>query len=290
MPELPEVEITKRGLQTLEGMVITELVFLRKDLRDLMPITELKAHFTNHVIRAITRKGKYLLWHISGPQNQRDVGGMICHLGMSGVFGLIKHVSNPSLPAHTHWMAHLKDLTDHSRWICYYTDPRRFGRLSLWLGPSKNSLTHPFLTSLGPDPLTLTVQQLAHHLKQRCITTKSPIKSLLLNQSCVAGLGNIYANESLFDAMISPFRPACDLTDSQYTALAYSIQTTLNCAISYGGSTLKDFKSLDGTHGLFALKCKVYNQEGQPCPRGGDPIVKVIQQQRATYWCPQCQM
>ena len=291
MPELPEVETVARGLQTLVGFHITEFSFTRHHLREPIPTDLIQTQFNNQTLAQVTRRGKYLLWHITHHHTTKPLGGLICHLGMSGIFSLTRCSSKPPiLPKHTHWQVRLEDPRTHDLWLCYYTDPRRFGRLSLWQHKDIHPNHHPFIKSLGPEPLELTTTQLKDHLNHhRQRSTQISIKALLLNQTTVAGIGNIYANEALFKAKINPFRKACTLKQHECLHLANSIQTTLEHAIELGGTTLKNFKYLNGYEGLFAPECQVYNQHGQPCKHCGDTIVKTMQQQRATYLCPTCQ-
>lgn len=288
MPELPEVETVARGLMALHGFHLKTFIFHRNSLREPIPTQIIQARFNHQYLQQVTRRAKYLLWHIHSPHT--TLGGLICHLGMSGRFGLIQIKDDlPALPEHTHWHVTLEDPHNHTQWLCYYTDPRRFGRLSLW-DPHTSPSEHPFLRSLGPEPLELTPHALAQHLHRRSrASAKVSIKALLLQQTTLAGIGNIYASEALFQAQILPERPACTLTETECRQLAQGIRTTLEHAISLGGTTLKNFKYLDGHEGLFALECQVYNRQAHACGRCGDTIVKIIQQGRGTFFCPGCQ-
>lgn len=291
MPELPEVETVARGLRALHGFQLQTFIFHRDSLREPIPTQTIQTRFNHQCLFRVTRRAKYLLWHIHNPHTTTDLGGLICHLGMSGRFGLMQIKDYPpTLPKHTHWQVSLKDPHDHTQWLCYYTDPRRFGRLSLWQ-PQTSPSEHPFLQSLGPEPLELPPHALAEHLYHRTRgATKISIKALLLQQTTLAGIGNIYANEALFHAHILPERPACTLTKTECTQLAQGIRTTLEQAISLGGTTLKNFKYLDGHEGMFALKCQVYNRPAHSCRRCDGTIIKILQQGRATYFCPGCQL
>ena len=298
MPELPEVETIARGLSALEGQAVTGISFLRTDLREPVSVDKIQNFVTGSQIVQIKRRGKYLLWKFVRANSADTIdtdnsrGMLICHLGMSGAFRLQqnppKDFADHFLP-HTHW--YLQSQHEGTSWLCCFTDPRRFGRLSLWLGSEEDAgSSHPYLRSLGPEPLDLSEEGLAQRLKSKASRGKRSLKALLLDQEVVAGLGNIYASEALFKAGIKPIRLGASLTDEEWIVVAKGVKAALQKAINLGGSTLRDFRGLDGQEGLFAMHADVYGRDGKICKRCGGIIKKIVQQQRATYYCPACQV
>ncbi len=275
MPELPEVETTRCGIeQTAVGARLMSMPIRERRLR--WPIeSSLPECILNHTLVACTRRGKYLLMDFD------KAGTVIVHLGMSGS---IRNCASDSL-----WQAH-----DHLQWTfdngnCLrYHDPRRFGSV-LWHPISNGAvLNHPRLTELGVEPLTDDFT--AEHLLAGVKGKSQSIKQTLLAGHLVVGVGNIYASESLYRAKIHPEMPAGRLARAQAHRLVTAIVETLNDALSSGGSTLRDYVSANGQPGAyFTLHAAVYEKQGQPCQRCGTAIKRIVQGQRATYFCPRCQ-
>jgi len=270
MPELPEVETTKNGLiPAAENTKVSDLIVRCKALR--WPIEKNLSILTkNQPIISIERRGKYLLFRLSN-------GTIIFHLGMSGHF----KVCDKSVPLKKH--DHI-DIELSNGKILRYNDPRRFGAC-LWT--EGDPLCHPLLVDIGPEPLSRAFN--AGYLLKNCKNKKANIKAVIMNSKVVPGVGNIYASESLFLAKISPLTKACDLTENQASNLVKAIKSVLKKAIKQGGTTLKDFSGTDGKPGYFAQKLKVYGMAGHKCTACNSEIEKIVLQQRATYFCPNCQ-
>lgn len=272
MPELPEVEVVRRGLAvTAVGRVLAEVVRRAPALR--WPIPEgLNERLAGRVLRGVERRGKYLLLSF-------DPGWLIVHLGMSGT--ITWTTADAPLRLHDHL-----DLVFDGGTL-RLNDPRRFGAV-LWHdaadGPPSG---HPRLAGLGVEPFSGAFDGAMLHAATR--GRRVAIKSLLLSGTVVVGVGNIYASESLFRAGIRPSTPARRLARPRCDALAEAVRGTLSDAIAAGGSTLRDFVSSDGEIGGFQHDSLVYDRAGLPCRRCGSPIRMRHDQQRATYWCPRCQ-
>lgn len=270
MPELPEVETIRRALEKQAlGCRITNLIVLRKDYiqTGLKQISSLKGL----PIEAIGRRGKILAVHLTGGWI------LLHHLGMSGRI-LLKR-SNEPIDPHTH----IRILLDDGVWEIRQCDARRFGYLAV-MRESDLDRFSPW-TRLGVDALDLRLSVFCDLLRQR----KQPIKSFLLDQRPVAGLGNIYADESLFRAGIHPLRPAGSLSREETKYLLQSIQHVLRESISAGGSTINDYQSLDGSLGEFQRQHRVYGKAGDPCPNCGALIEKIIVGGRSAHFCRKCQ-
>jgi formamidopyrimidine-DNA glycosylase len=270
MPELPEVEITRRGLAArLMGQRVIAAVVRERRLRWPVP-PELEAQLVGAKIMGIERRGKYLLFDCGH-------GYLLAHLGMSGSLRLVR--SDEPAKKHDHF-----DLLLENALTMRLTDPRRFGAL-LWLGsePDKHSL----LAKLGIEPLgdTLNAQWLYAATRQ----AKIAIKLWLMDSHRITGIGNIYANEALFRAGVRPTRRAGALTSKQCELLVPAIRETLNKAILAGGSSLRDFVGSDGNPGYFQQQYRVYGRAGEACRICGTPIKMVRQSGRATFYCPACQ-
>ena len=275
MPELPEVEIVCRGLAPiLEGSFFTEVKLRRANLRFDFPNNFTK-HLTGKKIYSVRRRAKFILITL-----EEDIV-LIIHLGMSGTFRVC-HSSLSPFQQHEHVIF----FTSNDKQIRYH-DPRRFGFMKLTVSSKLKNL--PFLAQLGPEPLEplLNGETLANLIKGR----KGPIKSTLLNQKVIAGIGNIYASEALNLAGISPKRKTCNLGPLRSIKLAQAIVKTLNLAIEVGGSTLKDFRKPSGEMGYFQNQFRVYNREGKSCPNcgHGSSIKKIFQAGRSTFYCSKCQ-
>ena len=270
MPELPEVETTRRGLApTVTGQQITRVTVRNRRLRWPVPTT-LATTLQHQPIQQLSRRGKYLLWHC-------DQGTLITHLGMSGYFRIL----NPDVPPAKH--DHI-DLVLANQQCIRYCDPRRFGAF-VWT--ANNPLQHPLLSKLGVEPLTQQFN--GDYLHTIASKRQCDIKSLIMNHRIVVGVGNIYATESLFAAGIHPTRAANRISHARLDALCRHIKTLLKSAIKAGGTTLRDFHHSDGKPGFFKFHLKVYGRAEQPCPQCGAPIIAITQQQRTTSYCPRCQ-
>jgi formamidopyrimidine-DNA glycosylase len=270
MPELPEVETTRRGLERhLVGQRITRAIVRNTRMRQPIPkkLLELLAGAT---IRALTRRAKYLLIDC-------ERGTLIVHLGMSGRLWLVD--SNTPPEKHDHF-----DLVLDSGKSVRLRDPRRFG-LVLW--KEGDPLTHPLLASIGPEPLSddFDGERLYAATRKR----STAIKLVIMDSHVVAGVGNIYANEALFRAGISPRRGARRLTRTQCAALATAIRSTLAEAITAGGSSIRDYVGSDGMAGNFQSNFFVYGRAEKPCSNCGGTIKGIMQGQRSTFYCARCQ-
>lgn len=270
MPELPEVETTRRGIAPhVEGRTIQAIIVRDRRLRWPVP-HNLNARLQGQTIRAVTRRGKYLL--LTTP-----VGTLIIHLGMSGSLRV--------LPCETPHAKHDHlDVQLDSKQCLRLRDPRRFGAV---LFTHDDPQQHELLRELGPEPLSadLTAEYLFNKSRKRT----SCIKSFIMDSHIVVGVGNIYANEALFAAGIHPRRAAGKVTLAQYTALVAAIKKVLRASIKAGGTTLRDFTRSDGKPGYFRLSLQIYDHAGEPCPRCGKPITQAVISQRATYYCTHCQ-
>lgn len=270
MPELPEVETSRRGIEPhILKQKVTDVIVRQKRLRWPIPAS-LKTQLTQQVIRQVARRGKYILLYT-------DAGTVILHLGMSGSLRIL----DKSIAAEKH--DHL-DICFNNKKVLRLRDPRRFGAV-LWT--KKDPLKHKLLCALGPEPLSddFTAEYLYQLSRQR----KVAIKTFLMNSHIVVGVGNIYANESLFSAGINPKRSASKLSFSRYQKLVPIIKDILKRAIQQGGTTLRDFTQQDGKPGYFQQTLAVYGRTGDPCTQCGNPIKQITQAQRSTFYCTHCQ-
>ena len=273
MPELPEVEITRRGIErSLVGSIITGVRVSERKLRWPIPLN-LAARVTGRSIARVARRGKYILIDCAGNEG---TGWLILHLGMSGSLRIMDVRTKPQ--RHDHF-----DLIVGKR-VMRLRDPRRFGAV-LWEGGDIAS--HPLLVGLGAEPLENAFTGRVLHAATR--TRKAAVKLVLMNACIVVGVGNIYANESLFHARINPRTPARRLSLARYEALASAIKSTLKQALAAGGSSLRDFVHSDGSSGYFQQQYYVYGRAGLPCRTCGTAIRQLRQGQRSTFYCPACQ-
>jgi formamidopyrimidine-DNA glycosylase len=270
MPELPEVETTRRGLAPhVEGRRITGVVLRRPDLRWPIP-DEIRDQLPGRRIEAVRRRAKYLLM-------DTDAGdSALLHLGMSGMLRVLP--ADTPVGTHDH-----VDLALDSGRVLRFTDPRRFGSL-LW---QPAGTEHELLRGLGPEPLSDAFD--GDWLFARSRGRSAPVKTFLMDQRIVVGVGNIYAAESLFRAGISPLRAAGKVSRERYAALAGAVRDILAYAITRGGTTLRDFLSPDGAPGYFEQELAVYGRGGEACPGCGGPLREASIGQRASVWCPRCQ-
>jgi formamidopyrimidine-DNA glycosylase len=272
VPELPEVEVVKRGLEaTVSGHRLNRIVIREPRLRWPVP-SSLPALLSKRRLSHIERRSKYLLLDFG-------VGTLIVHLGMSGNFRFVP--AQAEVGKHDH----IDLVFKHG--ILRYTDPRRFGSM-LWHSKNEGSVyEHKLLCNLGPEPLTdaFTAQTFFKATRSKRVS----IKQFLLSGKGVVGVGNIYASESLFRARIRPGKAAGRITRAQAEQIVIAIKETLAAAIKQGGTTLRDFAGASGDGGYFQLSCSVYGRQGEPCTVCKTPITRRLDNQRATYYCRICQ-
>ncbi|WP_284197124.1 bifunctional DNA-formamidopyrimidine glycosylase/DNA-(apurinic or apyrimidinic site) lyase [Chitinimonas prasina] len=273
MPELPEVETTRRGIAAaMDGAVLQGAVVREARLRWPVP-PDLAERVAGLGVQRIWRRAKYLLLDIGH-------GHLILHLGMSGSLRVVAADTPPAKHDHVDLLFHRAG----RQYALRYRDPRRFGAL-LW--QPGELFAHPLLCHLGPEPLEADFT--AAYLKQMLLGKQAAIKLAIMDNHIVVGVGNIYANEALFRAGIRPSRPASKLSRPDCQRLVAAIQATLTEAIAAGGSTLRDFVDSEGKPGYFQQRYFVYGRDEQPCLQCGNPIRSGRLGQRSTYWCMQCQ-
>ena len=269
MPELPEVETTRRGLAPLaEGRRIASITVRQPQLR--WPIPANIPALEDEPVLALERRAKWLIWRLAS-------GSLLWHLNMSGSFRGWEQAPPPG--AHDH-----VDVQIAGGHLIRYTDPRRFGAL-LWA--DGEPLTHPRLSNLGPEPFDTAFdgERLYHLSRGR----KGPVKTFIMSNEIVVGVGNIYACEALYAAGIHPRRPAGRVSKARYQVLADAIIDVLGRAIEVGGTSLRDFTVGDGTPGYFGQDLQVYGREGKPCPCGKGNIRREVIGQRSSFFCSHCQ-
>jgi formamidopyrimidine-DNA glycosylase len=270
VPELPEVETTRRGIEPhITGRRIDRLRVHEHRLRWPVDL-KMVAMLAGTAIRRAGRRAKYLLL-------ETDAGTLILHLGMSGSLRV--------LPASTPRIAHDHiDIELDSGQTLRFNDPRRFGSLFFTTG---DPALHPLLKALAPEPLEdeFDGAYLFRQTRRRSVA----IKQLIMNSRLVVGVGNIYASEALFRARIRPRRQARSLTQKESTRLVRAIKSTLAMAVKVGGTTLRDYVGADGNPGYFRQRLYVYERAGSPCRVCGKPVKQFTQGQRSTYWCSTCQ-
>jgi len=276
VPELPEVEVTRRGIAPhLIGRRIAAVTVREPRLRWRVPVSV--ARLAGHTVRAVKRRGKYLLIDCGA-------GHLIVHLGMSGSLRLVDPLAPPGKHDHVDLaFAGERDRPGYGRML-RLRDPRRFGAV-LWTEAPPEA--HPLLRDLGIEPLSRAFDARRLHALTRAHRTS--IKQFLMDGRRIVGVGNIYASESLFLAGIRPQTAARRLSPARCARLAAAIRQTLRAAIRAGGSTLRDFVGGDGELGCFQMRHWVYGRAGVPCRRCGALIRRLVQGQRATYYCPRCQ-
>ncbi|MBY6096271.1 bifunctional DNA-formamidopyrimidine glycosylase/DNA-(apurinic or apyrimidinic site) lyase [Ferrimonas balearica] len=269
MPELPEVEVTRQGIAPhLEGRVVEQVIVRNPRLR--WPVDPLIQQLVGQTILSVTRRAKYLLV-------DTEAGVLILHLGMSGSLRVLDPAPEPGKHDHL-------DLVLDSGAVLRLNDPRRFGAAIWWQLPLD---AQPLLNKLGPEPLTaaFNAEQLAIALKGKT----SAIKTALMDNHVVVGVGNIYANEALFAAGIHPKRAAGNLSKARLAKLVEEVKAVLARAIQQGGTTLKDFTQADGKPGYFVQQLNVYGRGGQACVQCGAQLKEIKLGQRATVYCGHCQ-
>jgi formamidopyrimidine-DNA glycosylase len=271
MPELPEVETTRRGIEPhLVNTTVRELIIRRRDLRQTVP--QSIQDIEGKIIHSVSRRAKYLIVELEYQHH------LIIHLGMSGSLRII----DPATDFRTH--DHIA-ITLSSGLQLRYHDPRRFGIVTHYHG--SEVLAHPLFSALGPEPLgdEFHVEGFFHALKN----LKRPIKVALMDNAVVVGVGNIYASESLFQAGIRPTTAANEVSRKRISRLVECIKTVLQKSIDQGGTTLRDFLRENGEPGYFRQELFVYEREAQACRICGTAISKITQAQRSTYFCAKCQ-
>ena len=282
MPELPEVETVRRGLSpVMDGATIAEALVNRPDLRWPFP-KNMASRLTGKRVLRLRRRSKYILADLDSNET------LLIHLGMSGrmlisgdPLGKFVH-DHPAPEKHDHVVFNM----DNGARITF-NDPRRFGAMDMFATASGD--THPLLASIGPEPLgnafneAYLIDALAHR--------NTPMKSALLDQKTIAGLGNIYVCEALFRSKIHPTRPARRVSKTRVASLVPIIRDVLNDAITAGGSSLRDFRQADGELGYFQHSFDVYGREAEPCRTPGcrSTIRRIVQSGRSTFYCPTCQ-
>lgn len=274
MPELPEVETTRRGIApALLDQRIADIEVRNPSLR--IPIGDSIRNARGRTVAAVRRRAKYLL--IDTPCDEGARGGLMIHLGMSGSLRICPGETPPGKHDHV-------DLLLENGVCLRFNDPRRFGIFTWWDAPAE---AHPLLRDLGPEPLGDEFD--GAYLHRRARGLRGAVKNFLMNSHVVTGVGNIYASESLFLAGINPARAAGRISLARYEALADSVRQVLEQAIAQGGTTLRDFTAPDARPGYFSQELRVYGRAGAACVHCATPIRKRIIGQRASYHCPQCQ-
>ena len=278
MPELPEVETVKRALiPVLQNCQVISAFVGRNNLRWPLP-KNLAKRLTGKHFTHLTRRGKYVLMFL----DSNEV--LLLHLGMSGSVRI--HQKKPDLGKHDHFMLEMSAAKGEEK-LSYVVlnDPRRFGWIDLF---SESEIgNHKLLAGMGPEPLSNEFS--AMHLEMAFNGSSSPVKNALLNQTLVAGIGNIYASEALFLAGISPRRKAKNIAAGRADRLAAAIVTILRAAIEDGGTSLRDHVQPSGEVGYFLQRLKVYGRAGKPCPKCNASIKIITQSGRSSFYCSRCQ-
>ncbi len=269
MPELPEVETSRRGIEPyVSGQEVTGVRIRNRALR--WPVApDFESALTGRVITSVGRRAKYILFNT-------DAGSAILHLGMSGSVTIVPADSPAAVHDHV-------DIELASGDVLRFRDPRRFGSLH-WTG---DPASHWLLKDLGPEPLGDSFD--GDYLWQQSRGRRVAVKPFIMNAGIVVGVGNIYASESLFRAGIHPRRKAGRIAKARYGLLADAIKNVLARAIEAGGTTLRDFYGFNGQAGYFQLELDVYGRDGEPCPRCNAEVRHAVLGQRSTYFCIECQ-
>jgi len=274
MPELPEVEVIRRGLaNSITGRKITRILCGGKRLRLSLPRKKLAGYIGDQEITNVERRAKYLLIHTASG------AVLVIHLGMSGRLGLFPEKT----PRAKH--DHLRLLLDNGLEL-RFNDARRFGSIQVL---SRDAISSPanFFSAIGPEPLGR--EYTAAYLRKRAGNRRQPVKNFLMDARVVAGIGNIYASEILFDAGLHPERPVCGLEPREWQRLVSSSRKILKRAIKCGGTTIADYVDASGSRGLFQVELRVYGKKDAPCGRCAAPIKKTVLAGRSSFFCPHCQ-
>lgn len=273
MPELPEVETILRSLApAISGRRVAAVEVRTPRLRRPIPGAAMQERLVGRRIVGLERRAKYLLWHLD------DGGALVLHLGMSGRLSFWPEPMSPE--PHTHIIFHFDPVGQ-----LHFRDPRRFGSVDLVPPGELSGLAS--LAGLGLEPLSadFTESRLCHFLA----SSRRPVKNLIMDQTVVVGVGNIYANEALFMAGIHPLRPSRSLSLEECAVLHQAIVTTLARAVERGGTTLNDYRDSAGEPGFFQLDLAVYGRQQEPCPRCGREIIRLVQGGRSSFLCEACQ-
>ena len=268
MPELPEVETTLRAIEKFKNQRLSNIKVHNRNLRWKVD-KNLEINSKNQIIKNLRRRAKYIIFDL-------DKCSIILHLGMSGSLRIANNDNNYFLKHD-----HVEFLFDNEKII--YNDPRRFGSIHLTDDIDK----HRLINHLGPEPLSKEFN--SKYLFDLCSNSKTNIKTMLMNQKNVVGIGNIYASETLYLSKIYPLKDSSKLTFNECKKVVSSSKKILNAAIKVGGTTLKDFYSADGSPGYFKFKLNAYGREDSDCKKCKTKIKKVNINKRATYFCPSCQ-
>jgi formamidopyrimidine-DNA glycosylase len=269
MPELPEVETSVQAIQEFSNQNIESIEIYNPNLRWKVDCKAFK-NLSGLKVSKIDRRAKYIIFHLNHSQ-------ILIHLGMTGTLRIAKKESN-FYKKHDH----IEFIFQKGKLI--FNDPRRFGSMHLIREPGK----HFLLDKLGPEPLSREFN--GEYFFQKIKKSLSPIKNALMNQQNVVGIGNIYANEILFDARIRPTRKSKTITKKEHSKIAESAKKILKIAIKAGGTTLKDFYQPDGNKGYFKIDLAVYDRANEKCKNcKKESIIRIIQSQRATFYCRKCQ-
>jgi formamidopyrimidine-DNA glycosylase len=267
MPELPEVEVTRRQVaRILKKSVIVDVWTSAPSYFFVSSPTVIRRRLLGRRVQDLTRRGKYLLAELD------DGSRLLLHLGMTGQL-----TTQPSELDHVHLV-----LTLDSGKVITFRDVRKFGKVE-WIAPGQSSTR---LDKLGPDALLIKPAQFYARLSKR----KIPLKQALLDQSVLAGVGNIYADEALFQAKLSPLRSSQSLSGPEARRLLNEVQKVLRASIEHGGSTINDYLKPDGKSGGFQNWHRVYGRTGEPCSKCGSPIVRIVLGGRSTHYCTSCQL
>jgi len=267
MPELPEVETTKNGLERLlTNRKITKVEILNPNLRWVVD-QSIKSKIKNQTIRSFTRRGKYIIFNL-------EKGYLMVHLGMSGKINILN--AHEPIKKHDHFLLYFNNE------VMRFNDPRRFGSI-FYL----ENLNHKLLNNLGVEPLEDIFHE--NYLFEQSRNKTQNVKAFIMDSKIVVGVGNIYACESLYKAGINPNTKACKISKQRYINLAENIKKVLIKAIKAGGTTLQDFAKVDGKPGYFSQELSVYGRENENCYTCNGKIKRIVQNQRSTFYCPKCQ-
>ena len=267
MPELPEVETTKIGLeQLLINKTITKVEIVNPSLRWKID-RSIKSKIINQTIKSFSRRGKYIIFNL-------DKGHLMIHLGMSGKINVVN--INEPLQKHDHFVLFFENIVMH------FNDPRRFGSI-FYL----DSLSHKLIDHLGVEPLEDSFHK--NYLFKNSRNKTQNVKAFIMDSKVVVGVGNIYACESLFKSGINPKTQANKISKQRYIYLTENIKKVLTRAIKAGGTTLQDFAKVDGKPGYFSQELSVYGRENENCLNCNGKIRRIVQNQRSTFYCPKCQ-
>jgi len=268
MPELPEVETTLRAIKKFQGQNLTNIKVHNRNLRWAVA-KGLEKNSRNQKLINLHRRAKYIIFELENTF-------LLLHLGMSGSLRILKSEDNYFLKHD-----HIEFIFDNEKII--YNDPRRFGSLHM----TKDINNHKLISQLGREPLSENFN--GEYLLDCCKRSKTNIKTLIMNQKNVVGIGNIYASESLYLSKVNPLKESHKLNIEECKRIVSSAKKVLSEAIKVGGTTLKDFYSADGSPGYFKIRLNVYGRNGQKCKNCEEEILKVTINQRATFYCPNCQ-